>query len=263
MDDKTRETLREIGREIAEANFAVAFTGAGISTESGLPDYRGPGGLWKNKRFEELAHIETFKSEPGEFWGFYAQRLAALHNAKPNAAHLALEQLHEDGLIKRVITQNVDGLHRREIYGMNLAELHGSLRLGTCLGCGRDWYIAEVEERLAGSEDGVPHCDCGYPLKPGVTLFGENLPEHALEDAQRFASEADYLLCLGSSLSVIPAAFIPATVLDNGGLVGIINQGPTDYDDSYGVLKVEARLAEAMPIVAEAARQAGLPADLG
>ena len=82
MDDKTRETLREIGREIAEANFAVAFTGAGISTESGLPDYRGPSGLWKNKRFEELAHIETFKSEPGEFWGFYAQRLAALHNAK-------------------------------------------------------------------------------------------------------------------------------------------------------------------------------------
>jgi NAD-dependent protein deacetylase/lipoamidase len=260
MDDETRTALRSIGQEIANARFAVAFTGAGISTESGLPDYRGTHGLWKNRRFEELANIEEFEREPAEFWRFYAQRLRALHGAEPNAAHTALETLSSHELINFVITQNVDGLHRREAFGSRLVELHGTLRLGTCLRCRRDWPIEQVEQRLAAADDGVPRCDCGYPIKPGVTLFGERLDEETMEIALRAANACDYLLCLGSSLQVMPAAAIPAFVLENGGKVAIINQGATDYDDAEGVTKIEASLAGAVPIVLDGAtRNLGYP----
>jgi len=226
-----REALEQIGRDIATARFAVVFTGAGISTESGLPDYRGPSGLWRNRRFEELANIETFKADPVDFWEFYAHRLAVLADAKPNAAHRALEAMYRGGLIKAVITQNVDGLHRREVFGTDLAELHGTLETGVCLNCLDHYNLREIETRIGESKDGVPRCDCDHPIKPGVVLFGEMLPEEQVVRAQNLTSEADYMLCLGSSLSVIPAAFLPATVLDNGGRVAIINQGPTEYDD--------------------------------
>jgi NAD-dependent protein deacetylase/lipoamidase len=260
MDDDTRTALRSIGQEIANARFAVAFTGAGISTESGLPDYRGTHGLWRNGRFEELANIETFEREPAEFWQFYSQRLGALRGAEPNAAHTALETLCSHELINFVITQNVDGLHRREALGSRLVELHGTLRLGTCLRCRRDWRIEEVEQRLAAADDEVPRCDCGYPIKPGVTLFGERLDEETLDVAMRAANASDYLLCLGSSLQVMPAAAIPAFVLEHGGKVAIINQGATDYDEEEGVIRIEASLAEAMPIVVDgAARNLGYP----
>jgi NAD-dependent deacetylase len=242
--------LERIGRDIASARFAVVFTGAGISTGSGLPDYRGPDGLWKNRRFEELANIETFKTSPVEFWEFYAHRLEMLADAEPNAAHRAVEGMYQADLIGAVITQNVDGLHRREVFGTDLAELHGTLERGVCLDCGKDYHRPQTEERIARSEDGVPRCDCGYPIKPGVVLFGEVLPEEQLVRAQTCTSAADYMLCLGTSLSVFPAALLPATVLENGGKLAIINKGRTEYDDEPGVIKVEASLAEAMPIVA-------------
>ena len=249
-----REALEQIGRELAGARFAIALTGAGISTESGLPDYRGSNGLWQNKRFEELANIDTFRREPVEFWRFYTQRLQVLRGARPNPAHVALEILSFHDLIKLVVTQNVDGLHRRDYFGATLVELHGSLRTATCLECGDEWDIEHVEQRLAATADGVPRCDCGYPLKPSVVLFGERLPEGAMDIAMRAADAADYLLCLGSSLQVMPAAAIPAFVLEHGGRVAIINQGETDYDHEENVTKVDARLAEAMPVVLGAAQ---------
>jgi NAD-dependent deacetylase len=248
--DPLRSALERIGRDIAEADSAVAFTGAGISTESGLPDYRGPAGLWKNKRFEELADIEMFRENPVEFWDFYAHRLEVLEDAEPNEAHLALERMYEGGLIKGVITQNVDGLHRREVFGDDLAELHGTLRSGVCIDCERDYAGSEVATRIAAANDGVPRCDCGSPIKPGVVLFGELLPVDEHRKAKRLALDADYFLCLGSSLSVSPASFLPQFALDNGGKVGIINLGPTAYDDRPRVTKVEATLGEALPLVA-------------
>lgn len=283
MDGKTRETLGQVGRDLASARHAVAFTGAGISTESGLPDYRGSNGLWKNKRFEELAHIETFKSEPAEFWRFYRERLTVLRGAAPNPAHLALARLEEERLLLGLITQNVDGLHHAAGSKV-VAELHGSLREGECLACravvesereratlgersrlkdgfwedGRwiaspRWPMAEVEARLAAAPDGVPRCECGSPLKPAVVLFGEMLPRKAITKAVGLSRHADFMLCLGSSLQVSPASGMPAIVLQNGGKVAIINQGPTDYDNDPGVQKVEAPLALAMPVVLEAA----------
>jgi NAD-dependent protein deacetylase/lipoamidase len=268
MDDKTNDRLERIGRRLAGARHAVAFTGAGISTESGLPDYRGSNGLWKNKRFEELAHIETFRREPAAFWRFYGERLAVLRGAAPNPAHLALARFEEEGLLLGLITQNVDGLHHAAGSKV-VAELHGSLREGECLACraavesGRERPafpprrpMAEVEARLAAATDGVPRCDCGSPLKPAVVLFGEMLPHQAITKAVELAREADYMLCLGSSLQVSPASGLPQIVLQNGGHVAIINQGETDYDQEQGVQKVEAPLALAMPIVLQAARTA-------
>lgn len=258
MTEETREELEQIGREIAEAKFAVVFTGAGMSTESGLPDYRGPDGMWKNKRFEELAHIDMFKENPVEFWNFYAERLSGLHGAERNAAHLVVEELYERGPVKGVITQNVDGLHRREVFGDDLAELHGSLSTSVCLECDKSFPVSEVEGRIDAADDGVPLCDCGYPLKPGVVLFGEMLPTNEHWRSKRLVREADYMLCLGSSLSVTPAAFLPEIVLDNGGKVAIINLGPTDYDGKEGVTKIEAPLGEAMLIVGAASHVDGV-----
>jgi NAD-dependent deacetylase len=255
--DETTEALRRIGTELADARFAIALTGAGISTESGLPDYRGANGLWRNKRFADLAHIELFRREPAEFWDFYAERLRTLHSARPNPAHLVLEELCAEGVLRGVVTQNVDGLHRRDRLGSKLAELHGSLRVGTCLACGRGRAMSDVEERLAASADGVPRCDCGFPIKPGVVLFGELLPEREWATATALAEQADYALCLGSSLEVMPAGALPGIVLDNGGRLAIVNLGPTGYDGIAGVTKVEAPLAQAMPIVRDAAL--GLP----
>jgi NAD-dependent protein deacetylase/lipoamidase len=284
LSPSVRGQLERIGRQLAGSERAIAFTGAGISTESGLPDYRGSTGLWQNSRFEELAHLRTFRREPAEFWRFYAQRLATLRGATPNAAHRTLARLEAEGLLHVVITQNVDGLHR-DAGSVAVIELHGSLREGECLVCraaaardavedGADsaghervageagtavathrprWPIAEVEARLAAAEDGVPRCDCGFPLKPAVVLFGEVLPPGAFQDAMVFANGADYALCLGSSLQVMPAAALPELILSNGGKVAIINQGSTGYDDDERISRVEAPLALAMPVVLEAA----------
>jgi NAD-dependent deacetylase len=283
LSASVRGELEQIGRRLAGARNAIAFSGAGISTESGLPDYRGSNGLWKNQRFEELAHIETFLREPAVFWRFYAERLVVLRGAAPNPAHFALARLEQEGLLLGLITQNVDGLHHAA--GSRIvAEIHGSLREGECLACravveserepagsgersrleGGFWEddtwissprlpMAEVEARLAAAPDGVPRCACGGPLKPAVVLFGETLPRRAITRALGLARHADYLLCLGTSLQVSPASAIPEIVLQNSGKVAIINQGETDYDDEPAVHKVEAPLALAMPIVLQAA----------
>jgi len=247
-----RTELEQIGRQLAQTRNAIAFTGAGISTQSGLPDYRGSNGLWQNRRFEELAHIDAFAREPGEFWRFYRERLVKLRGAVPNPAHLVVARLEEEGLLRGLITQNVDGLHRAAVSRL-VVELHGSLRGGECLVCRAVRPMAEIECRLAAAPDGVPRCDCGSPLKPAVVLFGEVLPAGAVTTAVGLARDADYMLCLGSSLHVSPASAMPVIVLENGGLVAIVNQGETDLDDRPGVRKVEAPLAVAMPIVLDAA----------
>ena len=246
-DIDSSSNIARIANDLAAAEFAIVFTGAGISTESGLPDYRGENGLWKNKRFEQLANIDTFRREPEEFWQFYAERLGSLHSAEPNAAHFALEKLYQDGRIKGVITQNVDGLHRRAVFGDGLAEIHGTLSVGVCLECDASYHVSEVEAKLA--VDGLPRCDrCHAVIKPGVVLFGETLPQAEMARARDWALQADYLLVLGSSCEVYPAAGLPEVVLDNEHSfgVGIINLGPTAYDDDRRVTKAELALGNAM-----------------
>jgi NAD-dependent deacetylase len=247
---RDRSSIAQIADDLAAAEFAVVFTGAGISTESGLPDYRGENGLWKNKRFEELANIEMFQQAPDEFWRFYAERLSRLHDAEPNVAHLVVERLYEQGVIKGVITQNVDGLHRRSALGRGLAEIHGTLAVGICLECDTSYEISEVEAKLRALA--VPRCDrCQAVIKPGVVLFGETLPPEQMARAREWARQADYLLVLGSSCEVYPAAGLPEVVLGNEHSfgVGIINLGPTAYDDDPRVTKAELPLGKAMAAI--------------
>jgi NAD-dependent deacetylase len=223
---------------LRSADRAVALTGAGISVPSGIPDFRTPQtGLWENVNPMEVAHISVFRRDPERFWRFYGSRFAMLRHKRPNAAHAALAELERRGLIEAVITQNIDGLHRAA-GTRDLIEVHGSIAGSRCLACGGEGDVAldEVRARLDAAPDGVPRCaDCDAPLKPGVVLFGELLPEAALTRASELAAAADLLLCVGSSLEVYPVAELPRITLAAGGEVALVTAGPTPYDRDAGV----------------------------
>jgi NAD-dependent deacetylase len=212
------------------AERAVVLTGAGISVPSGIPDFRSPGsGLWENHDPMEVAHIDAWRRDPDRFWSFYTQRFTNLTDKEPNAAHFALAELERRGLIRGVITQNIDRLHRRA-GTERLIEVHGSIEWSVCLSCGERVRIDRVIELLEAGH-GAPRCPtCGVPLKPEVVLFGELLPERALAEAQDLAMAADLMLCVGSSLEVYPVAGLPAMTRGGGGRLALITQGPTPYD---------------------------------
>lgn len=215
---------------IAEAGSVVALTGAGISTPSGIPDFRSPGaGLWENVNPMEVAHIDAFRSDPERFWAFYGQRFATLTEHEPNGAHRALVTLERAGRLDGVITQNIDMLHRRA-GTRELVEVHGSIERCSCPRCSAAYGLEESRARLASDPAGTPRCDCGEVLKPGVVLFGEYLPEGAMERAAELAQNADVLLCVGSSLEVYPVAGLPAVTRRAEGSVAIITHGPTPAD---------------------------------
>jgi NAD-dependent deacetylase len=215
---------------LAEARSAVVLTGAGVSVPSGIPDFRTPGkGLWEKVNPMEVAHIDAFRREPDRFWRFYGERFAMLHDKQPNRAHEAIAELERRGLVRAVITQNVDRLHRRA-GSRRLIEVHGSIEWSVCLDCGAKVDLERIVERLA-SHPGAPRCAaCETPLKPDVVLFGEMLPAHAIDEAFSLAEHADLMLCVGSSLEVYPVAGLPRTTLDRGGRVALVTQGPTPYD---------------------------------
>ena len=210
---------------IADRQPCVVLTGAGISTESGIPDFRSAEGIWAEYDPYEVASITCFGLDPGRVWEFYAHRLAVLAEAEPNAAHLALAELERRGLVRAVITQNVDGLHRRA-GSVDVIEVHGSIETASCPACGRTERRDEVERLLP-----LPRCaDCGAVLKPDVVMFGELLPDHEIDRATALAREAALLLVVGSSLEVWPVAGLPEETLANGGRLAIVNRDPTPYD---------------------------------
>ncbi len=222
------ERLAEL---IRAAGTVVALTGAGISVPSGIPDFRTPGtGLWANVDPMEVAHIDVFRSNPRRFWQFYGARFQTLEDKVPNRAHEVLAELERDNLLDAVITQNIDRLHARA-GSQELIEVHGTIGHSSCLGCGTRYELDEVRVRARRAElDGVPRCDCNQPLKPAVVLFGELLPEEALERAHTLAATADLMLCIGTSLEVYPVAQLPEITLACGGEIAIISQGPTRLD---------------------------------
>ncbi len=226
----TGATAARLAELIGAAERAVVLTGAGVSVPSGIPDFRSPGtGLWENVDPMEVAHIDAWRRDPDRFWGFYGQRFALLIDKRPNPAHEALAELERRGLVRGVITQNVDRLHR--LAGtQRLVEVHGSIEWSICLQCGGRQSLEHVVQLLAARE-GAPECPaCVAPLKPDVTLFGELLSERALRESQELAAEADLMLCVGSSLEVYPAAGLPALTLGHGGRLALVTQGPTPYD---------------------------------
>jgi NAD-dependent deacetylase len=217
-----------LARLIREHQPCVALTGAGISTESGIPDFRSPGGIWDRYDPMEYATIDAFRRDPVKVWDFYAKRLDVLRNARPNAAHLALAELERRGLLEAVITQNIDRLHELA-RSENVVEVHGSIRSSVCLACGATATFDEVVELLAQAP--APACPrCGSILKPGVVMFGELLPEREIDRAQELARRARLLLVVGSSLEVHPVAGLPLETLAAGGELAIVNRTPTALD---------------------------------
>jgi NAD-dependent deacetylase len=230
--DTRLETLATLVRE---ARSVVALTGAGISVPSGIPDFRSPGtGLWENVDPMEVAHIDAWRADPERFWHFYGSRFQTLEGKEPNGAHRALVELERAGHLRAVITQNIDMLHRKA-GTRELVEVHGSIEQSVCLACGARYPLAEVRDRLAHDPPSVPRCDCGAPLKPDVVLFGEWLGVDALDRAYALATEADLLLCVGSSLEVHPVAQLPGVTRSGGGQVAVVTQGPTPWDNRAAV----------------------------
>jgi NAD-dependent deacetylase len=202
----------------------VVLTGAGVSTESGIPDFRSQEGIWASYDPMEVASLDGFRRDPARVWEFYARRLAVLADAEPNDAHRALARLEELGLVEAIVTQNVDGLHQRA-GSRNVLEVHGSIRGAVCPRCGMQAGAERVRALLP-----LPICACGEILKPGVVLFGELLPVATLEAATGVARRARLLLVVGSTLEVHPVAGLPFETLRAGGSLAIVNRGPTALD---------------------------------
>jgi NAD-dependent deacetylase len=223
------ETIEKLAQLIRENQPCVVLTGAGVSTESGVPDFRSPTGMWAEFDPLEYATLGAFERQPDKVWRFYAPRFAMLTEAEPNAAHVALAELERLGLVRAVVTQNIDLLHERA-GSRDVVEVHGSIRTSSCLSCGARYELAEVVPLLEAG-DGAPACPaCGAILKPDVVFFDELLPEGALERAQALAEEARLLLVVGSSLEVHPVADLPNATLAAGGQVAVVNRAATWVD---------------------------------
>ena len=214
---------------IRESRSTVALTGAGISVPSGIPDFRSPGeGLWEKVDPMEVAHIDVFRRDPARFWAFYRPRFQMLGDVQPNDAHRALAELEHRGLLDAVITQNIDQLHHKA-GSERVIEVHGSIRTSSCLSCGAEFRLEEVEALF--DDEGAARCSsCSGPVKPDVVLFGELLPADAMAEAESLASGADLMLCVGSSLEVYPVAGLPSVTLGAGGRIAVITKGPTPFD---------------------------------
>ena len=227
----------------------MVLTGAGISTESGIPDFRSPTGIWAQYDPMDYATIAAFRRDPVKVWEFYALRFEVLTRAEPNAGHLALAELERRGFVRSVVTQNIDGLHERA-GSQDVVEVHGSIRTASCLACGERVPFADV---VAALHDGpAPPCPkCGEILKPDVVMFGELLPEGAMERAAALAREAGLLLVVGSTLEVYPVATLPDDTLGAGGELAIVNRGPTPYD-RRAALRIDGGAGEVLTGVRDA-----------
>jgi NAD-dependent deacetylase len=224
----------ELARLLRESRSTVALTGAGISVPSGIPDFRSPGtGIWENVDPFEVATIDAFHRDTKRFWDFYRPRFETLGDKRPNRAHEALAELERRGLLEAVVTQNVDRLHRKA-GNERLIEVHGSIASSSCTTCGASWPLEEVEALF--DEEGIAVCSgCMGKVKPDVVLFGELLPEAAMDEARMLAAGADLILCVGSSLEVHPVAGLPELTLAAGGSVAVVTKGPTPYDGDAAV----------------------------
>lgn len=215
--------MEQARRWLAEANSVVVLTGAGVSAESGIPTFRGPGGLWRQWRPEELASPEGFARDPKLVWEWYDWRRTVIKGAEPNAAHLAIAEIEQRKQQFTLVTQNVDGLHDRA-GSRNVLKVHGDIWLVRCLSCGR-----ERRDDRAPLPELPPRCDCGGMLRPGVVWFGEMLPEDVWSRAEQTASSADLLLVVGTSAVVYPAAGLVPLAKASGARVIECNMEETPF----------------------------------
>jgi NAD-dependent deacetylase len=243
------DDAKKVAELIDQAGAVIALTGAGISTESGIPDFRSPGGLWTRYDPMIYATYESFVNDPTKFWEMAAELNPVLENAEPNAAHLGLGELERLEKCDAVITQNIDHLHQRAGTS-DVLELHGTYRTGTCINCGTRHAYEEIKESaLSGT---VPACKvCGNTVKPDVVLFGEPLNAPVLHRAVELATCCDLMLVIGCGLEVFPAASLPTYAHRNGAKLVFVNLGSTAYDEIADVIFLEPA-GTAVPRIVEA-----------
>lgn len=223
---------RRLGELLASSRNAVAFTGAGISTESGIPDFRSPGGLWDNNKpipFDEFVASQEMRNEA---WRRKFAMESQFRAAKPTRGHLALAQWIDHGKLTSIITQNIDNLHQVSgVPSEKIIELHGNSSFATCLDCATRYEIDWVRDRFAAANGVAPGCTgCGWPVKSATVSFGQAMPEHEMQRAEEATLAADLFIAIGSSLVVWPAAGFPAMAKQNGAKLVILNREPTDLD---------------------------------
>ena len=227
-----RSGVERLGDMIAAARSIVPFTGAGISTECGIPDFRSPGGLWTRNRpiaFDEFVASQEARDES---WRRRFAMEVTFAAAKPGRGHRALASLYRAGKIPAVITQNIDNLHQTSgISASDVVELHGNTTYATCLSCACRYELAWVREKFEGNGRSAPDCACGGHIKTATVSFGQSMPAEAMQRAEDLSRSCDLFIAIGSSLVVWPAAGFPLTAKRNGAALVIINREPTDFDD--------------------------------
>ncbi len=238
------QTLEAAAATLARCGHVIALTGAGISVESGIPDFRSPGGLWERFNPMEYAHINTFLEHPERSWEMFLAVEQILAAASPNPGHVALAELERIGLLRAVITQNIDGLHQRA--GSRVVrEFHGTHAHLHCVECGRRYPPGHAVDEIP------PRCDCGAPLKPAVVLFGEAIPQDAALASSRDSDRCDAMLVVGTSAEVYPAAAIPRQVALRGKPVIVVDVMETSLSREYPQLFLQGTAGEVLPRLVE------------
>ncbi len=224
------EAVAALGRIVRDSQRIVAFTGAGISTESGIPDYRGPGGVWASGRPPTIGDFLEKEEVRREYWRQRRDHYPVMAALEPNAGHRALAALERDGRLVGIVTQNIDGLHQKAGNDpARVIELHGTTHQVRCLSCGTLWPSGEIQRRLA--EEPLPRCSrCGGDLRSATVLFGESMPAEPLQRAIDLARGCDLMLVVGSSLVVQPAARLPVLAKQSGAALAMVNRETTPLD---------------------------------
>ncbi len=254
-----KDEIEKLARLTVESRRVVVFTGAGVSTESGIPDFRSPGGIWSRYDPEDFT-IQRFISSREARRNLWKMSVESglLIDAKPNAAHYAIAELHQLGKLDCVITQNIDNLHQRAgVPQDRVFELHGNMSWVVCLGCHRRFPMREVLEKLAKENVEILDCpECQGILKPDAVFFGEPLPQEVLQEAIRRSQKCDLLIVIGSTLLVYPAAYVPVYAREAGAKLGIVNLTSTPLDREAEVV-IRGKAGEIMPKVVERVKLLG------
>jgi NAD-dependent deacetylase len=244
------ELIERTADILAGAKCVVALTGAGISVESGIPPFRGKGGLWEKMDPMTVAHIDAFMDDPETVWNLLIKDMkTVLDKARPNPGHAGLAALERLGILQTVITQNVDGLHQMA-GNSDVIEFHGNFAWQRCLDCDRSIETSRVDlSRIP------PRCSCGGILRPDCIFFGEMIPADALIRSQRVSAACDVMLVIGTSAMVQPAATMPLIAKDNGAIIIEINPEPTPLTSHIGTLTLLGGAGSIMPRLIEAVRR--------
>ncbi|MCK4778773.1 MAG: NAD-dependent deacylase [Candidatus Lokiarchaeota archaeon] len=250
LEPVEKESINKAAELLINSKNAVVLTGAGISTESGIPDFRGESGIWAKYKPEIYGSIQSFLNDPSKFWKMAEDIAPTLFNAEPNAGHYAIAALEKMNIVKAIITQNIDELHQKA-GSIIVYEVHGNINRFSCLGCRASYNKQQLLRKMKKEKKLPPLCDfCATPLKPSVVLFGESLPNFEKYMSIDLAKKTDVMLIAGSSLSVAPVCDLPLYTVSEGGKLIIINDEPT-YLDERAEIVINNKTGTILPLIVE------------